>query len=411
MSKTYDLAIIGARIAGASLAILAARAGLRVIAVDKSTFPSNKVPCTHTTPAGAIRVLQRLGVYDDFIKAGACPIERLDFITSHGRMMGEIRENGKPTHALQLRRYVMDRILVEHARKAGAEVRENFLVRELIREGERIVGFRGENGFGSVEEIRARLVVAADGRRSLFGHESPFVKNWPCNRFYYYQYFEPRGTIDPVILCWDDDPDIVCIAPIGEGLWLGMVAPHASKFDEFVVDLQENFNKWLCSKEEIRELVANSKPISRIWGRGNLINTYRDPVANGLVLLGDSGLDIDPLAAQGIAWAFISAEILADVLAKCFKSGDLSPAALAEFRAQRDARLLEYFKHFTTVSLTRKRSEREQEFMSSLVKNPDLASDLVGIWHMTVLPSSVFGADIYSVPVAEWRSDVVPTPA
>lgn len=403
MPQTYDVAIIGSRIAGSTLAMLLARTGLKTIAVDKATFPSNKAPCTHTNPAGAVDTVKRIGLYDAFIKAGADPVKRVDFMLPYGRFVGEIRTNGQPTPGLQLRRIVMDNIIVQHAREAGAEIREGFVVRDLIREHSRIAGFTGQDSHGRAQEIRARLTVAADGRRSMFGPEAGFIKSWPCNRFYYYRYYEPRTPIEPIIWCWDDDPDIVCIGPVGEGLFLGMVAPHMSKFDEFVIDLEENFNSWMRSKNELREIIDSAKPVSRIWGRGNLKNTYRDPICDGLVLLGDAGLDIDPLAAQGVGWAFISAEILADVLGKCFEHDDLSREALSEFRTRRDARLLENFKYFSVVSLTKKRNEQEQEFMMRAVKDRDLASDLAGIWHMTVLPSKVFGAERFSTPIADWE--------
>jgi flavin-dependent dehydrogenase len=405
MSQIYDVAIVGSRVAGSTLAMLLARMGLRVAAVDKATFPSNKAPCTHTNPAAALETVKRIGLYDAFVKAGADPVKRVDFMLPWGRFAGEIRTNGQPTPGLQLRRLVMDNIIVQHAKEAGAEIREGFVVKDLIKEGGRVAGITGQDADGKPQEIRARLTVAADGRRSMFGNESGFVKSWPCNRFYYYRYYEPSSPIEPIIWCWDDDPDIVCIGPVGEGLFLGMVAPHMSKFDEFVIDLEENFNTWMRSKDVLREIIDSAKPVSRIWGRGNLRNTYRDPICNGLVLLGDAGIDIDPLAAQGVGWAFISAEILADVLAKCFQHDDLSQEALSEFRTRRDARLLENFKYFSIVSLTKKRNEQEQEFMAGAVKNPDLASDLAGIWHMTVSPSKVFGADRYSTPIAEWETE------
>lgn len=402
---TYDVAIVGSRLAGGTLAMLLARKGLKVIAVDKATFPSNKVPCTHTVPAGAEATLKRVGLFNDFIKAGADPVKGVDFIYPEGRSYGEIRTNGVPTPGLQLRRIVMDDIVVQHARSAGAEVKESFIVRELIREGARIVGFRGENASGASEEIRARLVVAADGRKSNFGTESSFSEHWPCYRFYYYRYFEPSQPIEPIILCWDDNPDIVCIGPIGEGLFLAMVAPHMSKFDEFVSDLENNYNQWLNSKDQLREIINHSKPISRIWGRGNLDNTYRDPICNGLVLLGDAGLDVDPLAAQGTAWAFISAEILADVLEKCFKTNDLSRESLNEFRVRRDERLLENFKFFSLWSLTKKRNEEDQQFALRCIKDPNLSSDLAGMWHMTVKPSSVFGSARFAGSIADWKTE------
>ena len=405
MAPIYDVAIVGSRLAGGTLAMLLARQGLKVIAVDKATFPSNKVPCTHTVPAGAEATLRRVGLFDDFIAAGADPVRGVDFIYPEGRSYGEIRTNGVPTPGLQLRRIVMDNIVVEHARGAGAEVKESFVVNELLRQGTQVVGFRGKNASGASEEIRARLVVAADGRKSNFGGESQFSKHWPCYRFYYYRYFEPSQPIDPIILCWDDNPDIVCMGPIGEGLYLAMVAPHMSKFDEFVSDLENNYNNWIASKEELREIISHSKPISRIWGRGNLDNTYRDPICDGLVLLGDAGLDIDPLAAQGTAWAFISAEILADVLGQCFKTNNLSREALGEFRTRRDERLLENFKFFSIWSLTKKRNEEDQQFVLRCIKEPNLSSDLAGMWHMTVKPSAVFGSARFEGPIADWKTE------
>ena len=407
MSDQYDVAIIGSRVAGATLAMLLARKGLKTVVVDKATFPSNKAPCTHTNPAGAVETVKRIGLYEPFIKAGADPVKRVDFMLPKGRYSGEIRTDGVPTPGMQLRRITMDNIIVQHARAAGAEVREAFVVRDLIKDQSgKVLGFTGQQQSGGpVQQIRARLTVAADGKRSIFGNESSFVKSWPCNRFYYYRYYEPGTPIEPIIWCWDDDPDIVCIGPVGEGLFLGMVAPHMSKFDDFVVDLEDNFDTWMRSKTILRDIIDSAKPVSRIWGRGNLKNTYRDPICNGLVLLGDAGLDIDPLAAQGVGWAFISAEILADVLGKCFTKDDLSAKALAEFRVRRDARLLENFKYFSIISLTKKRSPQEQEFMDRAIEDRDLASDLAGIWHLTVAPSKVFGAERFEVPIEKWETE------
>src|SRR5579872_5495182 len=149
MSQIYDVAIIGSRVAGATLAMLLARIGLKTIAVDKATFPSNKAPCTHTNPAGAVETVKRVGLYDAFIKAGADPVRRVDFMLPKGRFVGEIRTNGVPTPGLQLRRIVMDNIIVQSARAAGAEIQEGFVVRDLVRDTHgRVAGFRGQQSDG-----------------------------------------------------------------------------------------------------------------------------------------------------------------------------------------------------------------------------------------------------------------------
>ena len=166
---TYDVAIVGSRLAGGTLAMLLARKGLKVIAVDKATFPSNKVPCTHTVPAGAEATLKRVGLFNDFIKAGADPVKGVDFIYPEGRSYGEIRTNGVPTPGLQLRRIVMDDIVVQHARSAGAEVKESFIVRELIREGARIVGFRGETHLEHRRKLGLDWLLPLTGENQILG--------------------------------------------------------------------------------------------------------------------------------------------------------------------------------------------------------------------------------------------------
>jgi flavin-dependent dehydrogenase len=87
--------------------------------------------------------------------------------------------------------------VVEQAAKAGGELREGFMVRDLIREDGCVAGFVGENSAGETEEIRARITVVADGRKSSFGNESGFVKRWPCHRFYYYRYLFFAGMKIP----------------------------------------------------------------------------------------------------------------------------------------------------------------------------------------------------------------------
>jgi len=405
MSTNYDVAIIGSRLSGGTLSMLLARKGLRVVAVDKATFPSSKVPCTHTIPAGCMDTLKRIGLFDLFVKAGADPVRGVDFVYPQGRTHGEIRTNGVPTPGLQLRRLITDNIVVEQAAKAGGELKEGFMVRDLIREDGRVAGFVGENSSGETEEIRARITVVADGRKSSFGNESGFIKRWPCHRFYYYRYFRSAEPVEPVILCWDENPGILCVGPSGEGLMQAMVAPHSREFSAFVSDLENNFTSRLRTVKAIRDILDTAEPIGRVVGRGNLDNTYRDPICNGLILLGDAGLDVDPLAAQGTAWAFISAEILADVLDRCFKENDFSHDSLNEYRTRRDERLLEYFKFFTLWSLARTRTEEDEKFVERCLADPQLTSDLSGLWHMTVKPSAVFPEVRFQTPIESWENE------
>src|SRR5262249_42802277 len=142
----YDVIVVGARCAGSPLAMLLARSGHKVLVVDKASFPSDTLS-THLIHPPGVAALQRWGLLDR-VKATGCPAidtYRFDF--------GAFAISGSPgTPEMPVsygtRRNVLDKILVDAASDAGAEVREEFVVEELLTEGERVVGLRGHGKDG-----------------------------------------------------------------------------------------------------------------------------------------------------------------------------------------------------------------------------------------------------------------------
>src|SRR4051794_26118744 len=157
---TYDAIIVGARCAGAPTAMLLARQGFRVLLVDHATFPSDTLS-THVIHAPGVAALARWGLLDD-VRATGCPA-----ITDYSFDFGPFTISGTShpvdglSDAYAPRRTVLDKILVDAARAAGAEVREDCHVDEVIVENGRVAGVRVG---GRVE--RARIVIGADGRNS-----------------------------------------------------------------------------------------------------------------------------------------------------------------------------------------------------------------------------------------------------
>src|SRR5918999_1735670 len=132
MSKSFDVIVVGARCAGAPLATMLARSGLRVCLVDKDGFPSD-TPSTHGIQPVGVQVLERIGVLEALLKL-APPLVRLRGVLDDAEVVIDdvVAMSGAP--ALSVRRIKLDEILVNAAAEAGADVRTRTAVSGLVVE-------------------------------------------------------------------------------------------------------------------------------------------------------------------------------------------------------------------------------------------------------------------------------------
>ena len=164
-NKTYDAIIVGARCAGSPTAMLLARKGYRVLVVDRATFPSDTVS-THVVQPLGVAALANWGLLDRLTATGCPPIH------TYAYDFGPLTISGKPGTqeapvAYCPRRTILDKLLVDGAAEAGAEIREGFTVEEVLIEGGRVVGVNGHSKDGDRVTERAEVVIGADGRYSL----------------------------------------------------------------------------------------------------------------------------------------------------------------------------------------------------------------------------------------------------
>jgi len=164
MSKAYDAIVVGARCAGSPTAMLLARKGYRVLVVDRASFPSDTIS-THIVQPLAVAALARWGLLDR-LRATDCPP-----IHTYTYDFGPVTISGAPGPAdapvgYCPRRTVLDKLLVDAASEAGAEVREGFAVEEILIENGSVAGIKGRSSGGPPVTERARVVVGADGRHS-----------------------------------------------------------------------------------------------------------------------------------------------------------------------------------------------------------------------------------------------------
>src|SRR4051812_40979709 len=157
--ESFDVIVVGARCAGAPLATMLARAGLRVCVLDKDRFPSD-TPSTHAIQPVGVQVLERIGVLDALL-AVAPPMlgGRMAFDDGVALVDDVVAITGAPV--LSVRRVTLDEILLNAASEAGAHVWTETAVTGLVVDRGRVLGVRHRDG-----RLLAPLVVGADGRRS-----------------------------------------------------------------------------------------------------------------------------------------------------------------------------------------------------------------------------------------------------
>src|SRR6185312_17121018 len=139
MDAEYDVVIVGARVAGASLALLLGQRGHRVLLIDRDSFPSDTLS-THLVGGNGVNSLRRLGVLDELLAAGFRPITRARTWVEDCLFEGPVGPDS--TYSLAPRRDVLDALLIRHAvERGGVAFHERTHADGLIEEDGRVAGF------------------------------------------------------------------------------------------------------------------------------------------------------------------------------------------------------------------------------------------------------------------------------
>ena len=355
-SKTFDAIIVGARVAGSAAAILLARDKRRVLLIDKDAFPSDRLS-THIVLGGGTRVLGRMGMLEMLERAGGVRFERMRTFGPDFNYGGELARDGADDRGLCLGRTLMDAAMIDAARSfESVEFRERLRLTDLIIEDGAVLGIRGEDASG-VHEFRAPLTIGADGMRSSVAQIASdridaFKRvDVPCARAYYYAYFEGvsrKQLGDEVVTEFESAPgagNLVCRCE--NGLTVAATAFDAAEMQTFRTDLASNLRRYLNRSYEVGRMLEGATIAGKVFSSGLLNNTYRDPVTDGALLLGDAGLHVDPLFGQGHSMALMSAWIVGELAPEWFsnaRGNSIWAVPMAAFTQRRDAELMPYYK-------------------------------------------------------------------
>ncbi|MFF0612908.1 NAD(P)/FAD-dependent oxidoreductase [Nocardia tengchongensis] len=346
----YDVIVVGARCAGSPLAMLLARKGHRVLVVDRSTFPSDTVSTHYMHQVGVAR-LKAWGLLDKLVASGVTPIRRLNFSYTGITLRGFAEVEGID-EVYAPRRTVLDTLLVDAAREAGAEVIEGFTVTGLVREDGRVCGVKGNLADGPEQEFRAAFVVGADGRNSTVGDlvEAEYHTVRPASCFVYYSYYD---GLDWEFHHWTGmDKQQFGAWPTNDDQHLVTVMRPLDRFAEFRTDVDANFQQVFDQilPEFGAQLRDNGKRAERLRSMRYPDNYYRRSTGPGWALVGDAGYHKDPFTGWGISDALVYTEVLAEQLHAGLSGERPIDEAAAEYERIRDERSLDTFNFTCMIS-------------------------------------------------------------
>lgn len=324
----WDAIVVGAGPAGSATAARLAMGGHRTVLLDREEFPRRK-PCGDCLSPAAVRALESLGVGDQLrsepraVLAGwrIRPESGLGF---EGRFPGADR-------GVAIARERLDHLLLEHARAAGAVARTGVKVTGLLRDGHGVAGVRA-TADGRPVEMRGRLVVGADGLRSVVLRRLHLLRRLP-RLWKIALTARLRGVSAPDAgelhaFSWG----CVGIAGIGDGRVNATVVLYEGAVRQAAGARDACFDEVVSGIASLRGAVRDGE----VLATGPFDWPVRSAVADGAILVGDAAGYYDPFTGQGVYRALRGAELAAEVVAPALARGDVSARGLRGYdRARR----------------------------------------------------------------------------
>ena len=388
MSQADDAIVVGARCAGSPTAMLLARRGHRVLLVDRATFPSDTIS-THLIHPPGVESLERWGLLEPVIETGSPPIDTYAFDFGPFTISGAPGTDESPV-AYAPRRTVLDKLLVDAASEAGAEVRERFTVESLVVADGRVVGIRGHSKGGKSVTEHARVVVGADGRYSLVADavDSEEYNEKPQLQVSYYSYWSDLpmdGLFETSVR-----PGLGFAAwPTNDDLTLIIAGRPIDEFDAVRSNVEASFLETLEIAPAFADRVRGARREERFVGTA-VRGYFRKPFGPGWALVGDAGYNKDFITAQGIHDAFRDAEACATALDDALDGRRSFDDALGEYQGRRDAHVLATFEFTSELAALAQPPPELQHLLSAVSKSQEAMDGFARVVAGVTSPAEFF---------------------
>ncbi len=391
MNHAYDAIVVGARCAGSPTAMLLARMGHRVLLVDRATFPSDTIS-THVIHPVATAALSRWGLLERLESTGCPPIDRYEFDFGPLTIGGSPQADGTPPTYCP-RRTVLDKMLLDAAAQAGAEVREGFSISELVFEDGIVKGVRGAERGGRPVTERASVVIGADGRHSRVAEAvlpEQYKEREPL-QIGYYSYWSglpTHGRFEIYIRLHRG----FAAMPTNDGLTLVIAGRPYADFHEYRSDMEGNYMEILQLDPEFADRLAGARRVERFSGAG-VPGYFRKPYGPGWALVGDAGYNKDPITAQGILDAFLDAELCAEAVHEASTGLRSYDDAMGRYQRMRDERCLPMYEMTCEIATLEPPPPPMQALLAAIHGHQDAMDDFVRMNAGTISPAQFFSSE------------------
>jgi flavin-dependent dehydrogenase len=337
--RQWDAIVVGGRCAGAATALRFARSGRSVLMIDRTKAASFTLS-THLLVPWALARLDALDTLEEVRASGAPPIRT--FVVDFDGESIHIPMRGPTGYALCVRRTTLDPLLVKAAEQAGATVLDDALVQDLVRESGRVCGVTIRSGASTRCEF-GRIVIGADGRRSTIARlvEAPEYNVLPSPSGVCFGYFSGVGPAsagaETLQFASGPDCEVLC-APCDGGLHVVLLIVGSEEFIRINQSGAAAYHARLLTIPAFAPRLAAAQLVSKVYRARpeELKGFFRVPFGPGWALVGDAGYHAHPAAANGIADALRSAELLHCLVEKAWAENRPAETFLSGYQSTHD---------------------------------------------------------------------------
>lgn len=388
--NTYDAIVIGGGPGGSSAASYLSRAGHKVCLLEKEVFPRFHIGESLLPYNRAI--FEELGLIPELERIGFPKKYGAQFHLGNGsKFTCFVFKEGKFTKhhdAFQVERATFDHVLLKHAAKLGAEVREGCTVKNVVVNNA-TAQVSVESGFGS-EILKAAFIIDASGRSNLTGNQEGVREIHPrMKKLAVFGHFEgvqldpgPKGG-DTIIIRLEEK--WFWIIPISKTKTSVGCVMDKEDFAAAKASPQKIFDSIVAGHKVIRERMANARLVGSIQTTSDFSYHNRTLVSPRLIRVGDAAGFMDPIFSAGVYLAMFSGREAAHAISKALKEGHDGAADFAKYEKRIRNALHTYWEmveHYYTTPFMELFLEPRHRLALPAAVNAALAGELEGGWQI-----------------------------